>query len=124
MGLLLPFISNAIAGAGAFYYQWHLDGYQITNLKTFTPDYEGGTGWLHRIDHMAHIGGLIVGGLTAFFTRNRQLVSETGYVGYGFTAGIVTLLFALHQSLGTVPPPTTAPERARREASPWGSGIY
>ena len=78
--LLLPFITNAIAGAGAFYYQWHLDGYQITNLQPFTPDYEGGKGWLHRIDHMAHIGGLIAGGLTAFFTRNMQLVRRGTWV--------------------------------------------
>ena len=122
--LLLPFLSNAIAGAGAFYYQWHLDGYQITNLKTFTPDYEGGTGWLHRIDHMAHIGGLIAGGLTAFFTRNIQLVSETGYSGYGYSAAIVALLLLLHQSLGNVPAPTTVAEMTRRAASPWGGADY
>ena len=73
---------------------------------------------------MAHIGGLIAGGLTAFFTRNRQLVSETGYSGYGYSAAIVALLFALHQSLGSVPAPTTTAEMTRREASPWGGADY
>ena len=116
--------SRAIAGAGAFYYQWHLDGYQITNLKTFTPDYAKGEGWLHRVDHIAHIGGLIVGALTAFFTRNSQFVNETGYSGYGYSAAIVALLFAFHQSLPSEPAPTTIAEMTRRAASPWGGADY
>ena len=59
----LPFILVAATILTDFLGVWASDGFAVTSDKPH--------GLPHRVDHLAHIGGIVVGMLTAWLTKNK-----------------------------------------------------
>ena len=63
----LPFIALAAPTLYVFLRDWAKDGFAVVSKETYccTP---------HRIDHLAHIGGMVAGLTTAWLTKNKRLI--------------------------------------------------
>ena len=88
--LLIPFIGFAFSGIDFFLWNWRKDGFHVTQQGEFKPDYEFGD--LHRIDNLAHIGGIVAGAITAVLTSKTNIVKES----FAYTGIIVGLLASVY----------------------------
>jgi hypothetical protein len=64
---MILYIAYCLFIVFTFARQWGHDGFAVTGEEN-NPDYP------HRIDHLAHIGGLLAGAFTAWLTSGRRLV--------------------------------------------------
>ena len=77
---LIPFSMGALGGVGGFLKWWGDDGFRIVSKE---QEFR-----LHRTDHIAHIGGILVGLVNGLLNSNRSLVKES-YVSTGILASIM-----------------------------------
>ena len=64
---MLPFVTFNVLNLKFFIEKWWQDGFAVVS-KVNAP------GIQHRTDHLAHIGGLVAGGITALVTKNKRLI--------------------------------------------------
>ena len=77
---LVPFALASLGGIGGFVKWWAEDGFGVvSDVRPFG---------LHRTDHMAHMGGIVVGVVNGLLNSNRKLVKES-YVITGILASLM-----------------------------------
>ena len=66
---MLPFLIYTTPLFYTFVTWWARDGFKVVGSGIYRP---GGHS-LHRVDHLAHIGGMVAGAITALLTKNKRL---------------------------------------------------
>ena len=62
---MLPFLIYSVPLFYEFVGWWKRDGFGVVGSAR---------GYQHRTDHLAHIGGIVAGGITALLTKNKRLI--------------------------------------------------
>ena len=107
---LVPFALASLGGVGGFVKWWGEDGFGVvSDVRPFG---------LHRTDHMAHIGGLIVGFANGFLNSNRSLVKES-YVSTGILASLMGGVYIWANRQAVSPDVKKFVKRRERHSSPF-----